>query len=251
MLMPMLITLVSCCIGNLLGYTVLKNVVVNMYYNSYSLPTYHTLFSADAFIQTTIIPLCLIFVIDGWVIYRKLKFSPLAFLRHDLHKAKQRHAISLRHGSFLHRIQWRMTLQNIPTYATVCVGIFFVMILLSMAIGLPDTLKHYQNDVSSLMLAKYETIVTDDDVTTSVSSAESFLMETLNYKTNSFQEEVSIFGVKTSSQFTRSKQLRHLKGNQILISQSMHDKYDIQVGDTIVLHAQYDFHLRIKSGRNL
>ena len=89
MIMPMLVMLFACCIGNLLGYTILKNVVVQLYYNSYSLPTYHTLFSWDAFIQTTAIPLCLMLVIDGCMIHQKLQLSPLAFLRNDLSKAKQ------------------------------------------------------------------------------------------------------------------------------------------------------------------
>ncbi len=240
MIMPMLVTLCACCIGNLLGYTVLKNVVVCMYYNSYSLPTYHTLFSSDAFIQTTLIPLCLMFVINGLVLYRKLQFSLLAFLRNDLRKAKQRHAIPLHHGSFMHRIRLRVILQNIPAYLILFIGIFFVMLMLSIAIGLPDTLSYYQNNVSSLMLAKNETILNDENIQTHVASAESFFQKTLEYKTDSFREDVSVFGVQSNSSYVKSKQIKQLKRHQILISQSIHDKYDVQVGDTITLHGKYD-----------
>ncbi len=35
--MPVIVTLVAALIGNILGYTVFKNIVVSMYYNSYSL----------------------------------------------------------------------------------------------------------------------------------------------------------------------------------------------------------------------
>ena len=42
MTMPVLVTLIAAIIGNILGYTVFKQVVINMYYNSYSLPTYET-----------------------------------------------------------------------------------------------------------------------------------------------------------------------------------------------------------------
>ncbi len=38
--MPVIVTLLAAIVGNILGYTVFKNVVVSMYYNSYSLPTY-------------------------------------------------------------------------------------------------------------------------------------------------------------------------------------------------------------------
>lgn len=240
MIMPMLVMLFACCIGNLLGYTILKNVVVQLYYNSYSLPTYHTLFSWDAFIQTTAVPLCLMLVIDGCMIHQKLQLSPLAFLRNDLSKAKQPHTIPLRHGSFMHRIRARVILQNIPAYLILFIGIFFVMLMLSIAIGLPDTLSYYQNNVSSLMLAKNETILNDENVQTHVASAESFFQKTLEYKTDSFREDVSVFGVQPNSSYVKSKQIKQLKRHQILISQSIHDKYDVQVGDTITLHGKYD-----------
>ena len=240
MIMPMLVMLFACCIGNLLGYTILKNVVVQLYYNSYSLPTYHTLFSWDAFIQTTAVPLCLMLVINGCMIHQKLQLSPLAFLRNDLSKAKQPHTIPLSHGSFMHRIRARVILQNIPAYLILFIGIFFVMLMLSIAIGLPDTLSYYQNNVSSLMLAKNETILNDENIQTHVASAESFFQKTLEYKTDSFREDVSVFGVQSNSSYVKSKQIKQLKRHQILISQSIHDKYDVQVGDTITLHGKYD-----------
>ena len=54
--MPIIVTLIAACVGNILGYTLFKNVVVGMYYNSYSLPTYETIWNPDAFFKTTIIP---------------------------------------------------------------------------------------------------------------------------------------------------------------------------------------------------
>ena len=54
--MPVIVTFVAAVIGNLLGYSVFKNVVVSMYYNSYSLPTYQTIWNPEAFIKTTLIP---------------------------------------------------------------------------------------------------------------------------------------------------------------------------------------------------
>ena len=54
--MPVIVTLISALVGNVLGYTVFKDVVVSMYYNSYSLPTYETIWNPDAFFKTTLIP---------------------------------------------------------------------------------------------------------------------------------------------------------------------------------------------------
>ena len=52
--MPVIVTLIAAVIGNLLGYTVFKNIVVSMYYNSYS-----TIWNTDAFFKTTVIPVFL------------------------------------------------------------------------------------------------------------------------------------------------------------------------------------------------
>ena len=57
--MPVIVTLIAAVIGNLLGYTVFKNIVVSMYYNSYSLPVYKTIWNTDAFFKTTVIPVFL------------------------------------------------------------------------------------------------------------------------------------------------------------------------------------------------
>ena len=42
MALPVLVTLVGALVGNILGYTVFKNVCAGMYYGSYSLPSYVT-----------------------------------------------------------------------------------------------------------------------------------------------------------------------------------------------------------------
>ena len=54
MTIPLVVTLVGSLIGNILGYTVCKDICAGMYYGSYSLPTYHTIWSAEAFWKTTL-----------------------------------------------------------------------------------------------------------------------------------------------------------------------------------------------------
>ena len=49
--------------GNILGYTSLKEVCAGMYYGSYSLPTYVTVWNAEAFLETTVVPVILMMVV--------------------------------------------------------------------------------------------------------------------------------------------------------------------------------------------
>lgn len=83
---PVLITLAGAIIGNILGYTVFKYMIVDMYYGSYSLLSYTTHWNADAFVRTTIVPILLMLAITSITLYRKLKLSPLQFIRKDLKK---------------------------------------------------------------------------------------------------------------------------------------------------------------------
>lgn len=66
--MPVIVTLLAAIVGNILGYTVFKNIVVSMYYNSYSLPTYYTIWNPDAFFKTTVVPVILMLVVNLIVI---------------------------------------------------------------------------------------------------------------------------------------------------------------------------------------
>lgn len=83
MTMPMLVMLVAAIVGNVLGYTLLKQYIADMYYGSYSLPTYVTHWNGDAFVKTTVVPLILMFCINLLVLVNKMSLSPLKFLRRD------------------------------------------------------------------------------------------------------------------------------------------------------------------------
>ena len=146
--MPVIVTLISAIVGNILGYTVFKQVVVGMYYNSYSLPTYETIWNPGAFVKTTLIPVILMFVVNLIVIIRMMQHTPLQFLRHDLKKAKRKKAMRLPRWSFINRFRLRIIFQNIPNYLVLFAGIFFIMVMLAMAVGMPSTLDYYKKNAT-------------------------------------------------------------------------------------------------------
>lgn len=63
MTMPVIVTLVSALLGNILGYSFMKNYCAGMYYGSYSLPTYVTIWNGEAFVLTTVIPVLMMMVL--------------------------------------------------------------------------------------------------------------------------------------------------------------------------------------------
>ena len=50
-----------------------------MYYGSYSLPTYVTIWNAEAFLLTTVVPVVIMLVVNYGVLRHKLKLSPMKF----------------------------------------------------------------------------------------------------------------------------------------------------------------------------
>lgn len=244
--MPIIVTLIAACVGNILGYTLFKNVVVGMYYNSYSLPTYETIWNPDAFFKTTIIPVVLMLVVNLIVIMKMMQHTPLQFLRHDLKKSKRKKAMRLPKWNFLNRFRMRIVFQNVSNYLILFVGIWFIAIMLAMAVGMPETLDYYKSNVSNMMFTNYQYVLKsyeDEDgdiITTKNKDAEKFNMTSLQHKSDTLDEEISVYGVEPDSRYVKISDLSSLKGNEAYVSVSYADKYDLNVGDTAVLDAKYE-----------
>ena len=243
--MRVIVTFLAAIVGNILGYTVFKNVVVGMYYNSYSLPTYETVWNPDAFVKTTVVPIILMFVVNLIVIVRMLRHTPLQFLRHDLKKSKRKKAIRLPHWKFMSRFRVRIMFQNISNYLILFVGICFIMVMLAMAVGMPDTLTYYQKHAPNLMFTKYQYVLKTYQnadgsiVTTDNKDAENFAMKSLVKRSDALDEEISTYGVVDDSQYIKISDLESLEKNEVYISNSYADKYGIAIGDTIKLEEKY------------
>lgn len=244
--MPVIVTLFAAIVGNLAGYTIFKDVVVSMYYNSYSLPTYETIWNPAAFLKTTVVPLLLMIAINFVVIIRKMRYSPLAFLRQELQKNKKRRAVRLPDWKFFDRFRLRIILQNIPNYLILSMGIFFVCVMLAMAVGMPDTLDYYKNNAKDMMFAKYQYVLTsylDEDhnpIETACEEAERFAMKSLQKRNDDTNEEISVYGIEQNSQYVQINGLDRLQKNEVYISDSFAQKYGLSEGDTITLEEKYE-----------
>ncbi|MBR1865594.1 MAG: ABC transporter permease [Lachnospiraceae bacterium] len=199
--LPVIVTLLAAVVGNILGYSVFKDVVVAMYYNSYSLPSYVTLWNMDAFVKTTVIPVVLVVVINVLVVSGKLRIAPLRFLRHDLSTSRRKKAVRLPAFPFMTRLRLRIFFQSLGDYVVLFVGICFVSLLLSFAIGLPSTLEHYADGFGDMLLSKYQYVLKDykdeDDriITTNTKGAETYSVTSLKTIDGiHVGEEITVYG---------------------------------------------------------
>ena len=243
---PVIVTLIAAIVGNLMGYTVFKDVVVSMYYNSYSLPTYETIWNSDAFFKTTVIPVFLMLVVNLIVIIRMMQHTPLQFLRHDLKKIKRKKTMRLPRWKFFSRFRMRIIFQNIPNYVILFAGIFFIMVMLAMAVGMPSTLKYYQDHAEDLMFAKYQYVLKSSEdekgemIRTDNQDAEQFCMKALKKKGNALDEEVSVYGIQDDSRYIQIEELTTLEENEVYLSRPFSEKYNLKVGDNVTLDEKYE-----------
>ncbi|MDE8682619.1 ABC transporter permease, partial [Blautia schinkii] len=99
-------------------------VCAGMYYGSYSLPNYVTIWNSESFLMTTEVPVIIMFVVNYAVLHHNLKLSPLKFLRRDLSSRKQRRAVYLSpRMKIFQRFRRRVIFQNISNYLFLFVGI--------------------------------------------------------------------------------------------------------------------------------
>ncbi|MBO4396279.1 MAG: ABC transporter permease [Eubacterium sp.] len=237
--LPVIVTLISALIGNILGYTVFKDVAAAMYYGSYSLPTFTVLWNAEAFILTTVIPVIIMFLINYLSIKRALRLSPLRFLRHDLSKKKRSKAARLPRISFFGRFRLRIILQNFGNYATLFIGIMLANIFLLFGMMMGPLLSHYQEQVIKTMPAKYQYIL-KTQIETNYPDAEKFCLSALEYYPDGIKDDsreaFSVYGIEDNSEYMKFS----LPSDGIAISDGIHEKYGINIGDTIELHEEYE-----------
>lgn len=241
--MPVLITLISAIIGNICGYTLFKYGIAALYYNSYSLPTYITVWNTQAFILTTLIPILVMFAITSITLIRKLQLSPLAFIRRDLAVRKRKTTekrvhwkIRLPQIGFFNRFRLRIIVQNKTNYMTLFFGILISTALLLFGLMLPPLLDDIADTAVETMVADYQYVL-KEQTTTEFPSAEKMAVTTMKTYADGYKEEdVLVYGIQKDSRYIHAK----LPETGVLISSGYADKYQLQSGDSILLKVPFE-----------
>ena len=255
-LLPVIVTAAAALVGNVLGYTVLKYTMANMYYHSYSLPTYVTVWSGEAFLKTTLIPCALVILVELLVIGRALSLPPLAFLRRDLKRKKQSRAVRLPAFRFAIRFRLRVMLQNRSTYLLLFAGIFLASVIFLFGSLFLPLLHQFKDTIQESEFCKYQYIL-KEPVDTEVAGAEKYAVTTLE---NERGEKLTVYGIDPESGYLDTGAgkenagdqtggpktdeaavpgIADLSGNQVLLSDSYFDKYGIEPGSELVLSEEF------------
>lgn len=231
--MPIIVTIISAVIGNIIGYTVLPSTFKAMYYNSYSLPSCTIKLNSEALMLTTIIPICIMIFINIVVISLKLKASPLQFLRKDLKKHSNSKPVKLPPFKFVKRFRLRVILQNKANYFMLFIGIFLGSVVLLFGLAMMPIINHYVEDIKNTSVSNYQYILKAPEAVKE-KSAESFTIYSLKtyYKAGNRNLDVSFYGINNKSKYLKNLSLSD-KEKGIYMSDGVMKKLGDKVGDKV------------------
>lgn len=236
MFLPIAVTLAGSIVGNVLGYTVFQKVFVGVYYSNYSLPTFKMLWNMNAFWETTVVPFILMILVNFVMLTKKLKISPLNFIRGELKESGQKRLIKLpKKMPFFSKFRLRIFFQNIPSYLTLALGVFLAGVLVVFGSMYGPLLDDYANIVKENQLSKYQYVMINEAESENA-DAEKFCMTSLQTTDKKFMtDDVTIYGVENQSKYITE----NIPTGEVLVSSAMAEKFGLSSGDEFTLKEQY------------
>lgn len=238
LLLPVVVTLIGAVLGNILGYTVFKDVIAEIYYGSYSLGPYVTLWNGYTFVITTVVPCIIMVIVNIFILSKKLSLSPLKFLRRDLSKKEKKKVAKLPDFSFMTRFRLRVIFQNKSSYIVLFMGILFSNLILMFSLMLPPLLDNFKAEVIDNMICDYQYIL-KVPAETKTDGAEKYAVTTLetDFENSDTAEEITVFGVDKDSKYVDAG---FVDRNSIYVSEGVLEKFGLKVGDNLNLKTKYD-----------
>ena len=235
MMLPAILIIVSAGIGNLLGYTLFPRLFTDMYYSNYCLPPLTIQLIPEALLSTTLVPFIFMMLVLYVMLKRRLRLSPLRFLRKDLRRQQSRRYIPL-HGFFLQRFRIRIILQNKGSYLVLFLGIIFASFLLMFALILTPSMEQYIRNLEADSRCDYQYLlkapVQADGEKVTLTSLKAY------YVGGDLDLDVTLYGLGPNSGYYTDMTLSS-DPKSIVISSDFASKMSLQVGDAITLRNPY------------
>ena len=236
MMLPLMAFTAGMIVGNLLGYTVMKQFMLDIYFKMYSLGEIETLWNSYAFWITTLIPLALMIIINFLILAHKMQLGPLNFLRRDISGRKKKRALRLnRKIPFTSRFRIRIILQNMPNYITMLVGIILAGAIIIFGLMFEPLLTEVSNRIEKTAISRYQYILkTPEDIENT--EPEKFALTSFETSQKDYKVDgISVYGIVKDSKYVNAE----IPEGKVLLSNGYMDKYGYKTGDVVSLYDKY------------
>ena len=236
MVLPLLSFFAGMLVGNILGYTLMKEFMLDIYYKMYSIGTVKTLWNQYAFWVTTLIPLVIMVVINFLILANKMQISPLQFLRRNISGRKKKRALRLnRKIPFTHRFRLRIIFQNMPNYITMITGIVLAASIIIFGLMFEPLLKEVSKRINDTSISRLQYVLkTPEDAQDP--DAEKFALVSFDTTCEDFKTDgISVYGIVKNSKYIHTE----IPEGKVLLSNGFMEKYSYKPGDTVELYDKY------------
>ena len=236
MILPVLTVFAGMIVGNILGYTVMKQFMLNIYFKMYSLGEIKTLWNSYAFWITTLVPMVIMILINFLILAHKMNLGPLQFLRRDISGKKKKRALKLSSKiPFTSRFRIRIILQNMPNYITMIVGIILAGAIIIFGLMFQPLLNEVSKRIEDTAISRYQYILkTPEEAGTE--RAEKFALTTFDTTQKDYKVDgISVYGIVKDSNFIKAE----IPAGKVLLSNGFMEKYGYKVDDTVSLYDKY------------
>ena len=160
MVLPTIVGLLGVSIGLAIGVNLLTDPMKDLYYHSYSLPPYHTIRNWRVVFFTAVLPFLLLVGITLFGLMRKMRFTPLQFLRHEVATRKRNASLPLPDGlGYATRFRLRVLLRNAGHFVTLFFGILFASLLLLFGTCMLPVVQNYAGELEKTVAAPHEYVL--------------------------------------------------------------------------------------------
>ena len=237
LVLPAAVTVAAALAGNLLGYTFIENFFLSIYNTNYSIAPYESQFNYSIFVETTLIPVVIMMMINFVVLFAKLQHRPLDFLRKDFSGKGRKKALPLSSRlPFMVRFSLRVLFQNIPAYITMFAGIVLGGILVVFGLMFTPLLYDYAEIVQEQMIAKYQYVLKEQTETENA-SAEKYCLTSLDSTYEGYlTDTVTVYGLEEDSSYVDID----IPEGKVFVSSAYASKFSLNPGDMAEMKDPYD-----------
>ena len=160
MFLPAVVGLLASVAGLALGVGILCDPFKDLYYHSYSLPPYHTIWNTRIVLITAVLPYLLLVGITLVGLLRNLRFTPLQFLRHEAAGRRRNSRLHLPEGlRYVTRFRVRVLARNASHFVTLFFGIMFASLLLLFGLCMLPVVNNYAQALRETVAAPHQYVL--------------------------------------------------------------------------------------------
>lgn len=232
LMLPVIITFIAGVIGTVFGYSKWGiRVQMQDCYDYYSLPELPTVYSMYLFLYGGVMPPVVAAIVNSVVIRKRLSQPVLTLMRSE-HKNSKISNLNLGTMGFIGRFRTRQMLREARTSLTVIFGMFISLLIMMLGINTYVLCKHINQE--SKEDTKYEYMYTykyPEEVVPE--GGEACYGKTLKKEIFGYRLDITLLGIEAENPYFDAQVSK--EKNQIVVSSAMAQKYQLRIGDKVVL----------------